>query len=144
MGGKAGRGGGAGELWTGGYSGMSGYWDGPEKTAEAVDAEGWMHTGDLAVIDAEGYGNIVGRLKDMVIRGGENVYPREIEEYIYRHPKVEDVAVVGVPDTTFGEEICDWIRLKSGESASEEEIKAFCQGQIEHNKVTSYDRKSDV
>ncbi|HEY4344857.1 MAG TPA: AMP-binding protein [Parvibaculum sp.] len=130
----------AGELCTRGYSVMIGYWDEPEKTAGAVDAEGWMHTGDLAVIDAEGYGNIVGRLKDMVIRGGENVYPREIEEYIYRHPKVEDVAVVGVPDLKFGEEICAWIRLKPGESLSEEEVKAFCRGQIAHYKVPRYVR----
>ena len=130
----------AGELCTRGYSVMIGYWDEPGKTTDAVDAEGWMHTGDLAIIDAEGYGNIVGRLKDMVIRGGENVYPREIEEYIYRHPKVEDVAVVGVPDRKFGEEICAWIRLKTGESAIEEEIRAFCRGQIAHYKVPRYIR----
>lgn len=129
-----------GELCTRGYSVMIGYWDDKEKTAEAVDAEGWMHTGDLAIIDAEGYGNIVGRLKDMVIRGGENVYPREIEEYLYRHPKVEDVAVVGVPDAKYGEEICAWVRLKPGESATEEEIKSFCKGQIAHYKVPRYVR----
>jgi fatty-acyl-CoA synthase len=129
-----------GELCTRGYSVMIGYWDDPEKTAEAIDAEGWMHTGDLATIDAEGYGNIVGRLKDMVIRGGENVYPREIEEYLYRHPKVEDVAVVGVPDEKFGEEICAWVKLKPGESATEDEIKAFCKGQIAHYKVPRYVR----
>jgi len=129
-----------GELCTRGYSVMIGYWDDPEKTAEAVDDEGWMHTGDLATIDAEGYGNIVGRLKDMVIRGGENVYPREIEEYLYRHPKVEDVAVVGVPDPKFGEEICAWIKLKPGASATEDEIKSFCRGQIAHYKVPRYVR----
>jgi fatty-acyl-CoA synthase len=129
-----------GELCTRGYSVMIGYWDDAEKTAEAVDAEGWMHTGDLAIIDAEGYGNIVGRLKDMVIRGGENVYPREIEEYLYRHPKVEDVAVVGVPDPKFGEEICAWIKLKPGESATEDEVKTFCKGQIAHYKVPRYVR----
>ena len=129
-----------GELCTRGYSVMIGYWDDPERTAEAIDAEGWMHTGDLATIDAEGYGNIVGRLKDMVIRGGENVYPREIEEYLYRHPKVEDVAVVGVPDPKFGEEICAWVKLKPGESATEDEIKAFCKGQIAHYKVPRYVR----
>ncbi|MBX3495113.1 MAG: AMP-binding protein [Parvibaculum sp.] len=129
-----------GELCTRGYSVMIGYWDDKEKTAEAVDAEGWMHTGDLATIDEEGYGNIVGRLKDMVIRGGENVYPREIEEYLYRHPKVEDVAVVGVPDAKYGEEICAWVRLKPGESATEEEIKSFCKGQIAHYKVPRYVR----
>ena len=129
-----------GELCTRGYSVMIGYWDDEEKTAEAIDGEGWMHTGDLATIDEEGYGNIVGRLKDMVIRGGENVYPREIEEYLYRHPKVEDVAVVGVPDEKFGEEICAWVKLKPGESASEDEIKAFCKGQIAHYKVPRYVR----
>ncbi|MCF8469481.1 MAG: AMP-binding protein [Parvibaculum sp.] len=129
-----------GELCTRGYSVMAGYWGEPEKTAEAVDAEGWMHTGDLATIDAEGYGNIVGRLKDMVVRGGENVYPREIEDYLYRHPKVEDVAVVGVPDPRFGEEICAWITLKPGERASEDEIRAFCKGQIAHYKVPRYVR----
>lgn len=129
-----------GELCTRGYSVMIGYWDDAEKTAEAVDAEGWMHTGDLATIDAEGYGNIVGRLKDMVIRGGENVYPREIEEYLYRHPKIEDVAVVGVPDPKFGEEICAWVKLKPGESATEDEIKSFCKGQIAHYKVPRYVR----
>ena len=129
-----------GELCTRGYSVMIGYWDDEEKTAEAIDADGWMHTGDLAVIDAEGYGNIVGRLKDMVIRGGENVYPREIEEYLYRLPKVEDVAVVGVPDEKYGEEICAWVKLKPGESASEDEIKAFCKGQIAHYKVPRYVR----
>jgi fatty-acyl-CoA synthase len=129
-----------GELCTRGYSVMLGYWDDEEKTAEAIDADGWMHTGDLAIIDEEGYGNIVGRLKDMVIRGGENVYPREIEEYLYRHPKVEDVAVVGVPDVKFGEELCAWIKLKPGESATEDEIKAFCKGQIAHYKVPRYVR----
>jgi fatty-acyl-CoA synthase len=129
-----------GELCTRGYSVMIGYWDDDEKTAEAIDAEGWMHTGDLATIDAEGYGNIVGRLKDMVIRGGENVYPREIEEYLYRHPKVEDVAVVGVPDEKFGEVICAWVKLKPGETASEDEIKTFCKGQIAHYKVPRYVR----
>ena len=130
----------AGELCTRGYSVMLGYWDEKEKTADAIDDEGWMHTGDLATIDGEGYGNIVGRLKDMVIRGGENVYPREIEEFLYRHPKVEDVAVVGVPDEKFGEEICAWIVLRQGDELSEEEIKMFCRGQIAHYKVPRYVR----
>ncbi len=133
-----------GELCTRGYSVMLGYWDEPEKTAEAIDADGWMHTGDLAVIDAEGYGNIVGRIKDLVIRGGENVYPREVEEYLYRHPKVEDVTVVGVPDSRFGEELCAWIRLKPGETASEAEITDFCRGQIAHYKVPRYIRFVDA
>lgn len=130
----------AGELCTRGYSVMLGYWGDPEKTAEAIDSEGWMHTGDLATIDADGYGNIVGRLKDMIIRGGENVYPREIEEYLYRHPKVADVAVVGLPDPKFGEEICAWIILRPGDHASEEEINEFCRGQIAHYKVPRYIR----
>ena len=93
---------------------MRGYWDDAERTGEAIDAAGWMHTGDLATIDAEGYCNIVGRIKDMVIRGGENVYPREIEEFLYRHPKIQDVQVIGVPDLKYGEELCAWIKLKPG------------------------------
>jgi fatty-acyl-CoA synthase len=132
-----------GELCTRGYSVMKGYWDDPERTAEAIDADGWMHTGDLATIDAEGYCNITGRVKDMLIRGGENVYPREIEEYLYRHPAVQQVQVFGVPDPKFGEEIAAWIVLKPGESATEEEIKAFCQGQIAHYKVPRYVRFRD-
>ncbi len=130
----------AGELCTRGYSVMMSYWDDAEKTADAIDSEGWMHTGDLATIDSDGYGNIVGRLKDMVIRGGENVYPREIEEYLYRHPMVVDVAVVGLPDPKFGEEICAWIILRPGDQASEEEIIEFCRGQIAHYKVPRYIR----
>ncbi len=129
-----------GELCTRGYSVMSGYWNDEEKTREAIDAEGWMHTGDLATMDAEGYVNIVGRLKDMVIRGGENVYPREIEEFLYRHPKVRDVQVVGVPDARYGEELCACIVLRDGHSSSEEEIRAFCSGQIAHYKVPRYVR----
>ena len=106
-----------GELLTRGYSVMLGYWGDEERTREAIDAARWMHTGDLATIDAEGYCNIVGRIKDMVIRGGENVYPREIEEFLYRHPKIQDVQVIGVPDERYGEEICAWIRLRPGEQA---------------------------
>ncbi len=104
-----------GELCTRGYSVMLGYWDDPERTAEAIDRAGWMHTGDLATLDADGYCNIVGRIKDMVIRGGENVYPREIEEFLFRHPKIEAVQVVGVPDPKYGEEICAWVKLRSGD-----------------------------
>ena len=129
-----------GEICTRGYSVMRGYWDDPQRTAEAVDAGGWMHTGDLAVLDAEGYCNIVGRVKDMIIRGGENVYPREIEEYLYRHPKVLDVAVVGVADYKFGEEVCAVIRLREGVTASEQEIIEFCRGEIAHYKVPRYVR----
>jgi len=128
----------AGELLTRGYSVMLGYWDDEEKTREAIDAAGWMQTGDLATIDAEGYCNIVGRIKDMVIRGGENVYPREIEEFLYRHPKIQDVQVIGVPDTRYGEELCAWVRLRDGETATPEEIRTFCQGQIAHYKVPRY------
>jgi len=128
----------AGELLTRGYLVMLGYWRDEERTREAIDAAGWMHTGDLATIDAEGYCNIVGRIKDMVIRGGENVYPREIEEFLYRHPKIQDVQVIGVPDPRYGEELCAWICLRDGEKASAEDIRAFCQGQIAHYKIPCY------
>jgi fatty-acyl-CoA synthase len=101
---------------------MSGYWGEEEKTREAIDAAGWMHTGDLATIDAEGYGNIVGRIKDMVIRGGENLYPREIEDYLYKHPKIQDVQVFGVADDRYGEELCAWIRVRAGETLTPEEV----------------------
>jgi fatty-acyl-CoA synthase len=129
-----------GELCTRGYSVMRGYWDDPERTAEAIDGEGWMHTGDLASLDAEGYCNIVGRVKDMLIRGGENIYPAEIEDYLYRHPKVQVVQVFGVPDPRLGEEVCAWIELKPGQSATEEEIRDFCRGQIAHYKIPRYIR----
>jgi fatty-acyl-CoA synthase len=129
-----------GELCTRGYSVMLGYWDDPEKTAEALDAEGWMHTGDIATIDAEGYANIVGRIKDMVIRGGENIYPREIEEYLFLHPAIEDVAVVGVPDAKYGEELCAWIRLRAGAEMAQADVAAFCRGQIAHYKIPRYVR----
>jgi len=127
-----------GEFCTRGYSVMKGYWNDEDKTREAIDDGGWMHTGDLATMDAEGYVNIVGRLKDMVIRGGENVYPREIEEFLYRHPKVQDVQVIGVPDPRYGEEICAWIKLREGQSATPEEIREFCKGQIAHYKIPRY------
>ena len=128
----------AGELLTRGYLVMRGYWDDPDKTGEAIDPARWMHTGDLATIDDEGYVNIVGRIKDMVIRGGENVYPREIEEFLYRHPKIQDVQVFGVPDERYGEELCAWVKLRDGESLGAEEIRAFCQGQIAHYKIPRY------
>ncbi|MBR2819732.1 MAG: AMP-binding protein [Reyranella sp.] len=127
-----------GEFCTRGYSVMKGYWNDEEKTREAIDDGGWMHTGDLAVMDEQGYVNIVGRLKDLVIRGGENVYPREIEEFLYRHPKVQDVQVIGVPDQKYGEEICAWIKLRDGEQATAEEIREFCKGQIAHYKIPRY------
>jgi fatty-acyl-CoA synthase len=128
----------SGELCTRGYSVMLGYWDEPEKTADVLDAAGWMHTGDLATIDAEGYCNIVGRIKDMVIRGGENLYPREIEEFLYRHPKIQDVQVFGVADDRYGEELCAWVRIRAGETLTADEVRAFCQGQIAHNKIPRY------
>jgi fatty-acyl-CoA synthase len=130
----------AGELLTRGYSVMRGYWDDPERTRDAIDVGGWMHTGDLAVIDERGYCNIVGRVKDMIIRGGENVYPREIEEFLYEHPAVLDVAVVGVPDAKYGEAVCACIRLRDGVTATEEEFIEFCRGQIAHYKVPRYVR----
>ena len=119
---------------------MLGYWDDPERTAEAVDKNGWMRTGDLATMDADGYCNIVGRIKDMVIRGGENVYPREVEEFLYRHPAIQDVQVFGVPDPRYGEEICAWIKVRAGERLTEQDVKAFCQSQIAHYKVPRHIR----
>jgi fatty-acyl-CoA synthase len=133
-----------GEFCTRGYSVMRGYWNDEAKTAEAIDAGGWMHTGDLATMDAEGYVNIVGRLKDMVIRGGENIYPREVEEFLYRHPKVQDVQVIGVPDPKYGEELCAWIRLRDGQSCTPDEIREFCKGQIAHYKVPRHIRFVDA
>jgi fatty-acyl-CoA synthase len=128
----------AGELCTRGYSVMLGYWDDAELTAEAIDRARWMHTGDLATLDEDGYCNIVGRIKDMVIRGGENVYPREVEEFLFRHPKIAAVQVVGVPDLKYGEELCAWVQVKPGMSANTEEILSFCKGQIAHYKIPRY------
>jgi fatty-acyl-CoA synthase len=128
-----------GELCTRGYGVMIGYWDDPERTAEAVDADGWMHTGDLATMDDEGYLNIVGRIKDMVIRGGENVYPREIEEFLYSHPDIADVQVVGVPDAKYGEELCAWIRMREGRPPLDAAaLRAFCTGKLAHYKIPRY------
>jgi fatty-acyl-CoA synthase len=127
-----------GELCTRGYSVMLGYWNNPQATASAIDSARWMHTGDLATMDSEGYINIVGRIKDMVIRGGENVYPREIEEFLYTHPKISDVQVIGVPDPKYGEEIAAWVKLKAGEQATVEEIRQYCQGKIAHYKIPRY------
>lgn len=131
-----------GELCTKGYSVMLGYWGDDAKTKESI-VDGWMHTGDLATIDAEGYCNIVGRLKDMVIRGGENIYPREVEEFLFRHPKIQTVQVFGVPDQKYGEELCAWIVLRSGEQATPDEIQEFCRGQIAHYKIPKYVRFVD-
>jgi fatty-acyl-CoA synthase len=127
-----------GEFCTRGYSVMSGYWNDPERTAEAIDGEGWMHTGDLAVMGADGYVNIVGRIKDMVIRGGENVYPREIEEFLYTHPDIEDVQVIGVPDERYGEELMALIKVRPGASPTDDELREFCRGTIAHFKIPRY------
>jgi fatty-acyl-CoA synthase len=128
-----------GEFCTRGYSVMLGYWDDPEKTAEAIDADGWMHTGDLAEMRDDGYCNIVGRIKDMVIRGGENVYPREIEEFLYAHPDIEDVQVIGVPDQKYGEELCAWIKLREGaEPLDADGVRDFCTGKLAHYKIPRY------
>ncbi len=129
-----------GEMFTRGYSVMLGYWNEPEKTAESIDAARWMHTGDLAVMDAAGYLNIVGRIKDMVIRGGENVYPREVEEFLYTHPSIEDVQVIGVPDEKYGEEMCAWVKLRPGAELTGEEVMDFCRGKIAHYKIPRYVR----
>ena len=131
-----------GELWTRGYSVMQGYWDDDARTREAI-VDGWMRTGDLATLDEQGYCNIVGRLKDMLIRGGENIYPREIEEFLFRHPKIQSVQVFGVPDEKYGEEVCAWIIVRAGEQLTEEEVKAYCSGQIAHYKVPRYVRFVD-
>jgi fatty-acyl-CoA synthase len=127
-----------GELCTRGYSVMLGYWGEPDKTAEVIDAARWMHTGDLATMDDAGYLNIVGRIKDMVIRGGENVYPREIEEFLYSHPAISDVQVVGVPDERYGEELCAWIVVRDGQSLTEDEVRGHCRGSLAHYKVPRY------
>jgi fatty-acyl-CoA synthase len=132
-----------GELLTRGYSVMAGYWNDAERTAEAVDEHGWMHTGDLATMDADGYLNIVGRSKDMVIRGGENIYPREVEEFLHTHPDVLEAAVIGVPDDRYGEELMAWIRLREGASLSDDDVRSFCEGKIAHFKRPRYVRFAD-
>jgi fatty-acyl-CoA synthase len=132
-----------GELCTRGYVVMLGYWENQQATAAAIDQAGWMHTGDLATLDADGYANIVGRIKDMVIRGGENIYPREVEEFLYQHPAVSDVQVVGVPDERYGEELCAWVRLREGETVDGEELRAWCTGRIATFKIPRYWRFVD-
>jgi fatty-acyl-CoA synthase len=127
-----------GELCTRGYSVMLGYWNNEEATRQAIDTARWMHTGDLAIMDAEGYINIVGRIKDMIIRGGENIYPREIEEFLYTHPKISDVQVIGVPDARYGEEIMAWVKLRDGETASVEDLREYCRGRVAHYKIPRY------
>jgi fatty-acyl-CoA synthase len=129
-----------GELCTRGYSVMLGYWDDPKATAEAIDCARWMHSGDLAVMRDDGCVNISGRIKDMIIRGGENIYPREIEELLYLHPKVSEAHIIGLPDLKYGEEVCAWVRVKEGESATEDEIREFCRRQIATYKIPRYVR----
>jgi len=133
-----------GEICTRGYSVMLGYWNDPEKTAEAIDPARWMHTGDLGTMDADGYVAITGRSKDMVIRGGENIYPREVEDLLYTHPAVADAQAFGVPDAFYGEELCAWIKLKPGAAATEDEIRAFCRERITHFKVPRHVRFVDT
>src|SRR5260370_19882160 len=132
----------AGELCTRGYSVMLGYWDEPAKTADASDAERWMQSGELGVMDEGGYLNMVGRIKDMVIRGGENVYPREVEEFLYSHPAIEDVQVIGVPDVEYGEELCAWIKPRPGQELTEDEVRQYCADKIAHFKIPRYIRFS--
>jgi fatty-acyl-CoA synthase len=132
-----------GELCTRGYSVMLGYWDDAERTADAIDAEGWMHTGDLAVIDEAGYGQIVGRIKDLVIRGGENIYPREVEEFLLTHAGIVDVQGVGIPDEKYGEELCVWIIVRPGAVLTEADVRAHCQGRIAHYKIPRHIRFVD-
>src|SRR6266849_3184746 len=127
-----------GELCTRGYSVMLGYWNDPEQTRQVIDEARWMHTGDLAIMDEAGYLNIAGRIKDMIIRGGENVYPREVEEFLYSHPAIEDVQVIGVPDAKYGEELCAWVRLRPGQDLTEEDLRAYCTGKIAHFKIPRY------
>ncbi len=128
----------SGELCTRGYSVMQGYWEDPARTAEVLDPEGWMHTGDLAILDPRGYCNIVGRIKDMIIRGGENIYPREVEEFLFTHPKVQGVSCFGVPDARYGEALCAWIVLRPGTAATPAELRQHCEGEIAHYKIPRY------
>ena len=122
---------------------MIGYWDDRERTNEVIDDQRWMHTGDLATMDSDGYVNIVGRIKDMIIRGGENVYPREIEEFLYGHPDISDVQVIGVPDARFGEEIMAWVKVRPGAELTKDDVRAFCRGRIAHFKIPRYVRFAD-
>jgi fatty-acyl-CoA synthase len=132
-----------GEICVRGYSVMKGYWNDEERTRETIDRANWLHSGDLGVMDAEGYMQVVGRIKDMIIRGGENIYPREIEEFLYTHPGIAEVQVFGVPDEKMGEEVCAWVQLQPGETMSVEELKAFCKDQITHFKIPRYVRFVD-
>jgi fatty-acyl-CoA synthase len=132
-----------GELWARGFTIMAGYFDKPEESAQAIDDDGWLHTGDLATVDEEGYYKITGRLKDMVIRGGENISPREVEEFLFTHPAIQEVQCFGVPDEKFGEQMAAWVRPREGSSLTEDEVKDFCRGRISHFKVPHYVRIVD-
>ena len=132
-----------GEICTRGYAVMCGYWDDEEKTAETIDQGGWLHSGDIGVMDADGYVQVTGRIKDMIIRGGENIYPREVEEFLYTHPKIQEVQVVGLPDEKYGEQVCAWIKCQDGQTLSEAEVKDYCRDQITHFKVPHYIRFVD-
>jgi fatty-acyl-CoA synthase len=129
-----------GDICTRGYAVMQAYWDDPQQTAATVDAEGWLHSGDIGIMDEEGYVQVVGRIKDMIIRGGENIYPREIEEFLYTHPQIQEAQVIGVPDMKYGEEVCAWVKAKEGAELSEDEIRAFCKERIAYFKVPRYIR----
>jgi len=129
-----------GEICARGYSVMQGYWNDEERTRETIDAANWLHSGDLGVMDDEGYVQVVGRIKDMIIRGGENVYPREVEEFLYTNSNIAEVQVFGIPDSKMGEEVCAWIQLHPGKSMTEDELKSFCHGQITHFKVPRHVR----
>jgi fatty-acyl-CoA synthase len=133
----------AGELCTKGYSVMLGYWNEPEMTAEAIDGDGWMHSGDIGVMDGDLYVSIVGRIKDMIIRGGENIYPREVEEFLYTHPDIVDVQVIGVPDAKYGEELVAWIQVREGAHVSRDDLVAYCTGRIAHFKIPRYVHVTD-
>jgi fatty-acyl-CoA synthase len=135
--------GGTGDICTRGYAVMHGYWNDPERTAETIDADGWLHSGDLGVMDEDGYVAVVGRLKDMIIRGGENIYPREIEEFLFTHPDIQDAKVIGIPDEKYGEEVCAWVQLRQGAALTEEDIRAFCKEHIAYFKVPRYIRLVD-
>jgi fatty-acyl-CoA synthase len=129
-----------GDICARGYAVMKGYWEDPERTADTVDTEGWLHSGDLGVMDEEGYVAVVGRLKDMIIRGGENIYPREVEEFLYTHPDIQDAKVIGVPDEKYGEAVCAWVQLREGSQLSEDDIRAYCKDHIAYFKVPRYIR----
>jgi fatty-acyl-CoA synthase len=132
-----------GDICTRGYAVMEAYWNDPQQTAETVDKDGWLHSGDIGIMDEDGYVSVVGRIKDMIIRGGENVYPREIEEFLYTHPQIQGASVIGVPDEKFGEEVCVWIIAKEGQTLSVDEIRAFCKDRIAYFKIPRYIRLVD-